>query len=67
VKILDRQAPLQRAASRLAHALSLLWITSSAPAAFTATGGAAAALPDGGQPAVERGDSTAETHDAADP
>ncbi len=34
---LSRPGPLQRAASRLAHALSLLWLTSSAPSAFAAT------------------------------
>jgi hypothetical protein len=42
---LSRPGPLQRAASRLAHALSLLWLTSSAPSAFAATDVASAAGP----------------------
>lgn len=41
---LSRPGPLQRAASRLAHALSLLWLTSSAPSPF-ATDLAPAAMP----------------------
>ena len=46
---LSRSGPLQRAASRLAHALSLLWLTSSAPSPFAATDLAPAAVPGHGE------------------
>ena len=49
MNVLSRSGPLQRAATRLAHALSLLWLTSSAPAPFAATGVVPAPFAEGGE------------------
>jgi len=46
-----QQGPIERAAGRLAHALSLVWLTSAALTPFAATGAPRAALPDRGEPA----------------
>ena len=61
-----RSGPLQRAASRLGHALSLLWLISSAPAPFAATGPTPAVLPEGGDPATGQEVTTKEMSDAND-
>ena len=61
-----RSGPVQRAVSRLAHALSLLWFISSAPAQFAATGPTPAALPDGGDSATGEGSAVKEAYDEDD-
>ena len=60
--VLSRSGPLQRAASRLAHALSLVWLTNSAPAPFAATGVPAALTPDD-EPVLTPADSWKEISD----
>jgi len=63
---LSRPGPLQRAASRLAHALSLLWLTSSAPSAFAVTDLASAAMESHAEAASGAAESMKERSDAHD-
>jgi hypothetical protein len=66
MNVLSRSGPLQRAASRLAHALSLLWLTSSAPAPFAATGVVPVPFADGGEALAEVAVSAKEKSDERD-
>ena len=63
---LSRPGPLQRAASRLAHALSLLWLTSSAPSAFAATDLAVAVAPGHAETAAKATEPAKERSDGLD-